>query len=194
MSAALKLAGGFALAALLLVFVEALLAAFPNPLWMALLLLPVVAVAVLALDAARRRRAWARPASAALGPSARSHERPAAAGSEPDSPKESAIAAAVAQFNASQFPRTVAGITKALGTPEASVVPLPEAPGAVALTIAWELSWYRYRVDAAGQAPVALDARGEELSELEDRFTTWNASVAPDGRVALELERSASPG
>jgi hypothetical protein len=193
LSAAFRLAAGFGLAALLLIFFEALLAVFPNPIWTALLLVPVVGVAGLAIDTARRRRAWARPARAAASPEPRS-PGPPPPDVPPGSPDENAIAAALARFNASQFPRTVAGIAKALGTPQASAVPLAESPGTVALTIGWELSWYRYRIDPAAGEPVALDARGEELSELDERFTAWNVTVASDGRVATEPNRTPSPG
>jgi len=195
LSAAFRLAAGFGLAALLLIFFEALLAVFPDPIWTALLLVPVVAVAGLVIDTARRRRAWRRPARTAPSPQLRSSgHRPDAPPPEarPASPEESAISAALARFNASPFPRTIAGIAKGLGTPQASAVPLADSPGAVALTIGWELSWYRYRIGPAPEEPVALDARGEELSELDERFTAWNLSVGPDGRVATEL--SPSPG
>ena len=44
------------------------------------------------------------------------------------------------------------------------------APSQVDILVAWELSWYRYRVDLgdAGEAVVLLD-KGEELDELESR-------------------------
>jgi hypothetical protein len=197
LSAAFRLAAGFGLAALLLIFFEALLAVFPNPIWTALLLVPVVGVAGLAIDTARRRRAWARPPRAAASPEPRATGRrpdPRPPDVRPASPDENAIAAALGRFNDSSFPRTVAGISKALGTPQASAVPLAESPGTVALTIGWELSWYRYRIDPAAHQPVALDARGEELSELDERFTAWNVTVGSDGRVATEPDRTPSPG
>ena len=198
MSAAFRLAAGFGLAALLLIFVEALLAVFPDPIWTTLLVVPVVAVAALVIDTARRRRVWRRPAPRAPEPQPRWIERRPdrrpAPDARPASPEDSAISVALARFNASPFPRTVAGIAKALGTPNASAVPLGESPGAVALTIGWELSWYRYRIGPSAEEPIVLDARGEELSELDERFTAWNVSVGPDGRVATELNRAPSPG
>ena len=38
---------------------------------------------------------------------------------------------------------------------------------------------------ALGPRPVTLHRRGEELAEIESRFQTWNATVEPDGTVAL---------
>ena len=54
------------------------------------------------------------------------------------------------------------------------------------ILIAWELSWYRYRVDLgdAGEAVVLLD-KGEELDQLEGDPPDWNVQASPDGRLAL---------
>src|SRR5215213_4985983 len=50
-------------------------------------------------------------------------------------------------FNSSEHVRTIGGIARTLGEPWVSAAPLSEAPSEVAITVAWELSWYRYRVD-----------------------------------------------
>ena len=44
-------------------------------------------------------------------------------------------------FNASEHQRTVAGLARSLGLPWATAMPDPEAPAAVTVLIAWELSW-----------------------------------------------------
>jgi hypothetical protein len=50
--------------------------------------------------------------------------------------------------------------------------------------VAWELSWYRFRIDLGDEEdPVAMLAKGDELHELEDEARDWNAALDPDGRV-----------
>ena len=58
------------------------------------------------------------------------------------------------------------------------------------MTVAWELSWYQYRVspDSGGQ-PVRLERRGHELAELDDGFKDWNAQVEDEGRLVPEIAR-----
>ena len=60
------------------------------------------------------------------------------------------------------------------------------APSQVDILIAWELSWYRYRVDLgdAGESVVLLD-KGEELDQLEGEPPDWNVQASPDGTLAL---------
>ena len=49
-------------------------------------------------------------------------------------------------FNASPYRRTVAGIAKSLGEPKVSIVPLSGVSGEMIVSVAWEISWYQYRV------------------------------------------------
>lgn len=86
------------------------------------------------------------------------------------------FAAACEMFNASAFRRTVSGVAKSLGTPWASLVYLTGAKPEVVITVAWELSWYQYRVVLADSAAIRLVERGYELDELDARFTTANAT------------------
>lgn len=192
MSAAFKLAVGFGLAAALLLFVEAVLAVFPNALWTALLLAPPVLVAALLLDSTRRRRTFAlrfSPGSLTGQGRTRAEEpAPPATVAPPPSPESVALAEAADHFNATGFPRTVAGIAKSLGPPNASIVPDSDAGEEVLVTIAWDLSWYQYRVVAGSGEPVRLEHRGQELEELEERFQAWNVQVAPDGRLQPEAD------
>src|SRR3954447_2437788 len=68
-------------------------------------------------------------------------------------------------FNSSDHTRTVGGVARSLGAPEVSVRPLAERPSVVAITVMWELSWYRYEVDLSDEAGgVRRDAQGDELS------------------------------
>jgi hypothetical protein len=87
-------------------------------------------------------------------------------------------------FNESEFPRKIAGISRSLGEPWVSAIPAPAAPSEVNVVVAWELSWYRYRVDLGdADEPVALVAKGLELDEIEPELREWNASAAADGRL-----------
>jgi hypothetical protein len=100
---------------------------------------------------------------------------------------ELAIVEAANLFNASQFRRTVGGIAKSLGTPKVSVVPLSGVTADVVLTIAWEISWYQYRVQADLPQPVRLAERGHDPGELEGSFTEWNATMGDDGRIVPDI-------
>src|SRR5439155_1081953 len=62
-------------------------------------------------------------------------------------------------FNSSEHVRTIGGIARTLGEPWVCATPLHEAPSEVAITVAWELSWYRYRVDLGGAAGPAAPNR-----------------------------------
>ena len=92
-------------------------------------------------------------------------------------------------FNGSDYRRTVGGIAKSLGEPRASIVPLSGVTGELVVTIAWDISWYQYRVLPDSAQPVRLAERGHELSELEGSFKRWNAHVEDDGRLVPEIER-----
>jgi hypothetical protein len=89
-------------------------------------------------------------------------------------------------FNVSEHVRTIGGIAKTLGEPWVSAAPLAEAPAEVSIVVAWELSWYRYRVDLGdADDPVSLVAKGQELEELDESMRDWNATALPDGRLAV---------
>src|SRR6266487_3976506 len=92
-------------------------------------------------------------------------------------------------FNASAYRRTVGGIAKSLGAPEASIVPLSGVNTEVAITVAWDISWYQYRVTPDAPQPVRLEQRGHDPSELDAKFAEWNATLADDGRLVPSIER-----
>ena len=92
-------------------------------------------------------------------------------------------------FNGSAYRRTVGGIAKSLGEPNASIVPLSGTSGELAVTVAWELSWYQYRVSPDSGQPVRLERRGHELDELDEGFKDWNAQVEDEGRLVPEIAR-----
>src|SRR5579862_1004975 len=102
---------------------------------------------------------------------------------------EVALLEAADLFNGSAYRRTVGGIAKSLGEPHASIVPLSGTSGELAVTVAWELSWYQYRVSPESAQPVRLERRGHELGELEDGYKDWNAQVEDEGRLVPEIAR-----
>ena len=101
---------------------------------------------------------------------------------------ELAIVEAADRFNSSQYRRTVGGIAKSLGLPSVSIHALSGVNADVVVTIAWEISWYQYRI-TADSAPVRLAERGHDPSELDESFTEWNAHLEEDGRVVPDIAR-----
>ena len=102
---------------------------------------------------------------------------------------EQAMVEAAELFNDSAYRRTIAGIAKSLGEARVSFLPLSGVNPEVVLTIAWDISWYQYRVVFESAQPVRLAERGYELDDLDDRFKGWNGSLGPDGRVSPDIPR-----
>jgi len=100
---------------------------------------------------------------------------------------ELAMVEAADLFNESDYRRTIAGIAKSLGVPKASIVPLSGTSSEVVLTVAWDISWYQYRVSPDSAQPVRLAERGHDPRELESMFTSWNAKLTRDGRIAPDI-------
>jgi hypothetical protein len=100
----------------------------------------------------------------------------------PEDPHET-VEAGLELFNESAHKRTVSGIARTLGHPRVSVV--RRSHRELVVTVAWDLSWYQYRVDMLGAQPVTLQGRGHEIDELDGRFRDWNALAEPDGSVLL---------
>ena len=89
-------------------------------------------------------------------------------------------------FNASEHQRTVAGLSRSLGLPWAMAMPDPDAPSTVTVLVAWELSWYRYRVDLGDATePVSLQGKGDELGDIDDDLRQWNAALDAEGRLVI---------
>lgn len=100
---------------------------------------------------------------------------------------------AVARFNASDAGRTVAGLTRTLGVPRASVGASAGAPGEVRVTVAWELSWYQWGVDIGDELRAVFElGKGGEVDQLDAAARQWNAVVAADGRLRLAGEPAPS--
>jgi hypothetical protein len=153
------------------------------------------------LDRLRARRERAREvqdemAAVAEEPGAPPHEEPQR--SAPDPPRRPRHVRAVPTnadlkmqralevFNASDHTRTVGGVARSLGAPAVSVRPRTDRPSVVAITVMWELSWYRFEVDLSDEAGgVRRDAQGDELDELPEDEQVVNA--AADERGGLHL-------
>ena len=93
---------------------------------------------------------------------------------------------AVARFNSGEGGRTVAGLTRTLGRPFASVGAAAGQPQEIRITVAWELSWYQWGVDIGDELrPVFQIDKGREIDQLDYAARQWNASVGEDGRLTL---------
>lgn len=88
-------------------------------------------------------------------------------------------------FNNSQFPRTVAGLTRSLDLPQVAI--LHAGGNSVEIFIAWGISWYSYRVDLGDATePVELSGRGNDSAELDDMVGDWNVIADAGGQLTLK--------
>lgn len=99
---------------------------------------------------------------------------------------EQAIVEAATLFNLSPHRRTVEGLTRSLGWPAVSVVPLSGTNPEVVVTVCWEISWYQYRI-ALSSSQVRLAQRGLEPDDLDGMFRDWNAELNEAGLVVPKL-------
>ena len=104
-------------------------------------------------------------------------------------PEEQAVVEAAELFNDSAYRRTIAGIAKSLGDARVSLLPLSGVNPEVVITVAWDISWYQYRVVFESGQPVRLAERGYELEDLNPRFARWNGHLGPDGRVTPDIPK-----
>jgi hypothetical protein len=66
-------------------------------------------------------------------------------------------------------------------------VPLSGVSGELVVTVAWDISWYQYRVTPDSAQPVRLAERGHELIQLDAGYQRWNARIEKDGRLIPEI-------
>lgn len=94
------------------------------------------------------------------------------------------IARALEVFNASQHPRTVAGVARSLGAPIVSARPSQTEGSIVSVVVGWELSWYRYEIDLGDEAAgVRVIGQGAELDELTPEERAPNAAADDAGEL-----------
>ncbi len=91
---------------------------------------------------------------------------------------------AIDVFNASEFPRRVAGVIRSLGAPLVTVSCAEHLASVVRIVVAWELCWYRYEVDLSEPAAQAqVIAQGTELAELTREDRVGNAAAGDTGML-----------
>jgi hypothetical protein len=96
------------------------------------------------------------------------------------------LQAAVDVFNASEFPRRVAGVIRSLGAPLVTVRSAEHLQSVVRIVVAWELCWYCYEIDLSEPAVEAqVISQGTELAELAREDRLGNAAAADSGALAL---------
>src|SRR6266550_2292124 len=96
-----------------------------------------------------------------------------------------AASLAVELFNAGEHPRRIAGLMRSLGQPTVSVLPVDGVDGLVGVVVAWELCWYRYRIDVDAHGAGMEVVQGTELAELSREERAANAVADPLGVLAL---------
>ena len=97
---------------------------------------------------------------------------------------EAKVERALDLFNGSDHQRTIAGLARTLGAPFVSVRPDADQQSQVSLVVAWELSWYRYRVDLGDEGdPVMMLEKGDEIDQIDNSLREWNATLDASGRV-----------
>lgn len=110
---------------------------------------------------------------------------PSETGPETEPPSEY-VEHAVKVFNASEFPRRVAGVTRSLGAPLVNVRSAEHLSSVVSIVVAWELCWYRYEVDLSEPVVEAqVIAQGTELAELAREDRRPNATAGESGKLEL---------
>jgi len=101
-------------------------------------------------------------------------------GAQEPSPAELAIEL----FNAGEHPRRIAGLMRSLGEPTVSVLPVDGVDGVFSVVVAWELCWYRYRIDVDAPEAGMEVVQGTELDELSREERAANAVADPLGVLA----------
>jgi hypothetical protein len=113
---------------------------------------------------------------------------PSSAGGEPLSPgaiEQVALEHALEAFNSGEYPRRIAGLTRSLGLPEVSAV-YDRDLNVVTVLVAWELCWYRYRVDLDDpQLEARMVAEGRTLEQLPRGERLANATIGDAGTLSL---------
>jgi hypothetical protein len=88
-------------------------------------------------------------------------------------------------FNLSQFPRTIAGLSRSLGDAKVSAINAVDGT-AVDIWVGWDLAWYAYRVTLGDPTePVEQSGRGNDIDELNGEVDNWNAGADGYGRLFL---------
>lgn len=97
---------------------------------------------------------------------------------------EAKVERALEVFNLSDYRRTVGGLVRTLGPPWVTALPHGDSTSEVTVVVAWELSWYQFRVDLGdAEEPVAVADKGHEVEEIDSELRRWNATATEDGAL-----------
>lgn len=97
---------------------------------------------------------------------------------------EARVERALELFNLSEHRRTVGGLVRTLGEPWVTALPHADSTSEVTIVVAWELSWYQYRVDLSdAEDAVGLSDKGHEIHEIDAELRRWNATATDDGAL-----------
>lgn len=135
-------------------------------------------------DKRRRSRAARRGGQAELEPPPEFGTTPRDIAAVPTGP-EARIARGLELFNLSQFPRTIAGLTRSLGDPMVAAINATDGD-AVDVWVGWDLAWYSYRITLGDPTePVEQSGRGNDIDELTGVVSEWNAGADGFGRLFI---------
>lgn len=105
-----------------------------------------------------------------------------AGGEAPEPPPPTRPPTPLEVFNESSEVRKVSGLMRSLGAPRVCARRGRRGEGTI-ITVAWDLSWYRWSVQGTG---VKQLAKGNEISELPAEDRGWNATAAEDGTLTRD--------
>jgi hypothetical protein len=99
------------------------------------------------------------------------------------------LARALDVFNASEHPRTIAGVARSLGAPVVAARPSAFEGSVVTICVSWELSWYRFEIDLADEAAgPRRTGQGTELGELDPADQVPNAAADDTGTLHVATQ------
>jgi predicted Fe-S protein YdhL (DUF1289 family) len=140
-------------------------------------------------DRRRRRRAERREGGESAQSISEALSPPRDFAAVPTEP-EARIERGLELFNLSQFPRTIAGLTRSLGEPKVAAANAPEGDS-VDIWVGWDLAWYSYRVTLGDPTePIEQSGRGNDVDELIGVVRDWNAGADGFGRLFVATEDS----
>jgi hypothetical protein len=97
------------------------------------------------------------------------------------------LSQALAAFNASESRRTIAGVSRSLGEPQATMLAVRTAGGdtGARLTVAWDLAWYQWEIGPGERGPEVREVgKGETIDQLRTVDRNWNLRMAEDGTLS----------
>lgn len=94
---------------------------------------------------------------------------------------------AVEIFNQSGYPATVLSVSRTLGPPWVTASSCQENNTCISITVAWELSWYKFEVNLANASdPVTLIGQGEALNQLDSSALKPNCTADQHGYLYVD--------